>query len=702
MLSEGFDLLKSLENCKISFPIPYKFITKTPKVEGLIVYINKKGRPNHIEYKTQEKFSQLWEYKKDNQNRFPIIKIKNPLCYQNNITNKLSGEKLKVLLENSKASVTVEEINKFKRIKKEYLKGNIQKVLTKSEESIDSFNELILRTFKINLKYFVNLLKDIMIKYLESNNLDEKDFISFIFGKWDNKKKKYNSKEIHLYLDIDNFEDFEYGKITSSERISSNLSRILLNIESLEHSRSGICSLSGGLPVSLEEGTFPKIRIPGGETFLLSMNTKDLPSLNRYDLKENIFPVGKKLANEIRAAIQYITEDNKESKTWKFIPTNKIGSSSGRKIIQNDLLICYLTNKPDFEGDLALISSWDGTPEYRETFFEEACSNLLREINVSQINYSSILNVFAIRKVDKGNSQVSLNESYTVAKLIEATEQWQAGSKNAIDLEFNIPFISDKALQKKSRKFVMNIIPYPLEMLSILQRKWKYSINYSKRVTNDDNFYNTASLTNISDIYKIFYNDPTIVKEPILEKILGELVVNNTNLLLNISHSLTRRKKQENSNIDETINIPDFHRVHTLLVISSIGILLYKLNIQKENYMKSAPYLAGRYFYWADERHKRYCDAERNREYPPQLIGNSCMRIASQSITKALAFLEDRILHYQAWANTDKENRAGFVLNEIGKVSEELSNLEIPNTIKEIEKAQLLLGYMTRIYKEKQ
>jgi hypothetical protein len=140
------------------------------------------------------------------------------------------------------------------------------------------------------------------------------------------------------------------------------------------------------------------------------------------------------------------------------------------------------------------------------------------------------------------------------------------------------------------------------------------------------------------------------------------------------------------------------------LLPSIFGLLLAKLGHRKGEYVKGPPFLVGRLLSLADQLHVQYCYGVRKGQVPPQLVGNALMATALESPTKAVATLAQRILPYQAWARTvqggDEVRLAKYLLGELGRVSAELKDAELPASCGDLEKAAMLLGYLARSEKD--
>lgn len=118
--------------------------------------------------------------------------------------------------------------------------------------------------------------------------------------------------------------------------------------------------------------------------------------------------------------------------------------------------------------------------------------------------------------------------------------------------------------------------------------------------------------------------------------------------------------------------------------------------------MHEPPFLIGRLLSLADQLHEQYCQKVRKGSVPSQLVGNALMPTALDQPTQGLALLSQRILPYQAWAKTAQGGDVGLVkyfLGEMGKLSNELATLPLPERCDDAAKAQMLLGYLARTEK---
>ena len=114
--------------------------------------------------------------------------------------------------------------------------------------------------------------------------------------------------------------------------------------------------------------------------------------------------------------------------------------------------------------------------------------------------------------------------------------------------------------------------------------------------------------------------------------------------------------------------------------------------------MRQNAYLIGRLMSLADELHREYCKHERGNQFPPQLIGNALLPTALESPVAGLARLSERLplylrelrdVHGRRIENTELRDKAGAVEQAIDKD-------RLPRNCTDMEKAQMLLGYLAR------
>ena len=114
--------------------------------------------------------------------------------------------------------------------------------------------------------------------------------------------------------------------------------------------------------------------------------------------------------------------------------------------------------------------------------------------------------------------------------------------------------------------------------------------------------------------------------------------------------------------------------------------------------MKEAPYLIGQLLAAADRLHERYCRRDDPKAgLPSKLLGNSLVVTAGRNPQRALAMLQERFPIYKAWADGAGDVLGLWAANHFGEVAEKLAETDIPASMTDADRAELLLGYAAGI-----
>ena len=144
-------------------------------------------------------------------------------------------------------------------------------------------------------------------------------------------------------------------------------------------------------------------------------------------------------------------------------------------------------------------------------------------------------------------------------------------------------------------------------------------------------------------------------------------------------------------------------KVNDLLAL--MGLLLYRTNIRRSNYMENLPYLYGQLLKVSDELHALYCKVVRKGEYPTQFVGSSLFQSAAEAPVRSLNALAQRISPYYSWAKSyrlkdiQKEGeeswRARWLYSQYENVMIRLHDKwNMQTRFNDEEKAQLFIGYL--------
>ena len=296
-----------------------------------------------------------------------------------------------------------------------------------------------------------------------------------------------------------------------------------------------------------------------------------------------------------------------------------------------------------------------------------------------------------INKVDDGRKQVLLSESYSAEQIISGATKWEKAFENHPSIEYIY-------WANKERITIAPFCPYPGQIINFMKKQWRWEVKNGKK---DLRFEKKpgVSMREVYDVFIITANEKEQCK-----RLLLKVCQQSQDLLINIGHYYNRK---------ELFGINKNAIFDHCLAVSLLSILLYKLNQYKEDYMHSVAFNLGRLLMLADVLHREYClnvnpkkDGAKRGRVPPQLIGNSIMPTAAEFPNRALDLLRERIRIYKSWADSisvDEDTKlAKWAVNQMGIVALEMSEQDIPDSFNEVERAQVLLGYLARIEKEKE
>jgi hypothetical protein len=115
--------------------------------------------------------------------------------------------------------------------------------------------------------------------------------------------------------------------------------------------------------------------------------------------------------------------------------------------------------------------------------------------------------------------------------------------------------------------------------------------------------------------------------------------------------------------------------------------------------MENSAFRLGRFLSLADLLHLQYCELKRDKSVPPQLLGNQHLAVAALNPVQAVSLLCDRLRIYKAWADTDQRPEAAlakWAVGRMGEVALGLTEQLSEDAMTDVQKAELLLGYLAR------
>lgn len=408
-----------------------------------------------------------------------------------------------------------------------------------------------------------------------------------------------------------------------------------------------------------------------GGVKLRAMNFES-PCQTRYRrIDATSFVVGKEVRKRAKGALEWLTDDERKNKTWGNVTFARD---------DKEVLLVYPSELP--KAPMAAVAMFGcavmntATQTARFVDYAQDVTSALRAIHrpLKEVE----MRVFALRKMDKARTQVSCNRRYTAERLIAAAAEWQSNCVNVPSIQ-----IKQWGKEKGAKPEWHSLdVPFPLEVVWCLNTAWTKDAVEPTRV---------REFTGADGVCLLL--DDGVQVRSFLGRALHGAIRNGGNLLIAAAHA-------HHQNTIHKVN--GKYEKQKLLLPAILGLLLAKLGLRKEDYMKSTPFLIGRMLSLADQIHYHYCQHVRNKQAPTQLIGNALMVTALEEPEKALALYAQRILPYQAWAKTVNGEGAGlakYFLSELGKACSDVALADVPRRCNDADKAQMLLGYLAKTEK---
>jgi hypothetical protein len=370
----------------------------------------------------------------------------------------------------------------------------------------------------------------------------------------------------------------------------------------------------------------------------------------------------------MKNALEWISRPERRGKTWEDV--SSVGGTTG-------VLFAYPSHRPEVAPELAgMLAGTDDFSDPTASRFE-VCAARVTETLKGQLseNPGIEIRVFLLSK-RKGDARTKVLQSgrYTVERLIESAADWQRDSRN-------VPSVRVRqfgAAKGDAPVWIEPLVPFPGEVVWCLNTAWERLGSHAEAVHGFD----------MADALTLLL-DRHVTLRTTAGRAARVLIQNSLPLVLALGQAHHQGSVHP---------LGKKYGKQALLLPSMYGLLLAKLGRMKGAYMKGPPFLVGRLLSLADQLHVQYCHGQRKGQIPPQLVGNALMATAIEQPPKALALLCQRILPYQAWARTlqggDEVKLTKYLLGELGRVSSELKELELPERCSDNDKAEMLLGYL--------
>lgn len=488
-------------------------------------------------------------------------------------------------------------------------------------------------------------------------------------------EKKKTPKNFQLILELADRDRFEFP--ANHQEVQRWMNRQFLG-SSGKASRSDLdafgCNATGC------DGKFPPVGFKNalGNVILRAMN-QESPCQARYGMIDfHSFPAGDEVRKRMKGSLEWLGSEELKGKTW---------SDLSRRLERPILLFAYPSEMPEDIPALAAMmgEAEDGATEDNSDKFSALAQKVTLALSGGTKETAACeIRVFVLAKMDKARTKVMASGRYSAEHVIRSAQRWQDGCRN-------LPPMVVRCFGKaKGEKPVWNkpLVPFPAEVVWCLNTVWMTGRDdKGERCGRAKGAHGTT----INDALSLLLAEGEELRQ-VAARGLGALLRNSSLLLLALgqAHAQGRIYPMDRK-----------YSKQPLLLPSIIGLLLHKLGHTKGEIMTSPAFLVGRLFNIADGLHLEYCKHVRNNSIPPQLVGNALMATAQEEPIKAISVLWGRIKPYHAWAQTLKEgDHIGLVryfLKNLGEVSAQLKDAELPKRCTDVDKAQMLLGYLARV-----
>ncbi|MGN0482807.1 MAG: hypothetical protein ACI4HI_04550 [Lachnospiraceae bacterium] len=495
--------------------------------------------------------------------------------------------------------------------------------------------------------------------------------ILFYEGKM-NKSAADDYGSLSVILDSEVLE--EEGNSSAGISFMRGLNKALLSAEKNKQDSVEMSEIDAfGEKFAPSEEPMPMVKLAGGFEVSLRTMFKGQPCQKRYDRIGNAtFPIGSKMRMQLKDALTWLASEEQKDKTW--VGTDK-----------NEILFAYPSQLQPLPVSFTRQFGLSRNKQNVKARFETESSDFVEYITKTKKsdpeNYPRNIQIFILRKLDKARTKVVYTRCTSPDEIIMCNDEWQKSADNIPNLRIG-----------------KLTVPFPLHIFEIMNWSWK-----------QDGTLVTDKLKKIPAYHgmELLFG----VEKNVLAEDLHFLITNTTNMAIYAGKKM---------NLTTASDMKDPFKIKDTLVL--FGMLLYWLGIRKEKYMNEYPYLIGQLLKVSDSLHELYCYEVRDKQIPPQLVGNSLYIAATEMPAAALAQLANRVMPYVAWATKNKEQKivitkknkdgekveykgpsAGYLLYLYEQIATKLANIMNPQTrFNDMEKAQMFIGYLANFPKKDQ
>lgn len=462
---------------------------------------------------------------------------------------------------------------------------------------------------------------------------------------------KDDKRNISVFFDTNAYDT--YGMYAASREFTAFLNTAFLQAERVSTSgaaNDGFIDSFGEIYVPTHL-PMPKVKLAAGFEPALYTMFEGQPCQNRYhnfDDQRDSYPLSAQHRVQFQAALNWLGGDvRNKGITW--LNTGK-----------GEAVFAYPSSLPDIP--LPYVQFF-GQIDRSGTFREISRSLLAAFHGIPPTKKPERVQVFVLKKIDKGRTKVLYSQAASASALMHAAENWDMACND-------LPDIASIRLSA----------PFPIDVAAVVNQVWR-----------QDGESSTVSAMHPYEGIGLFLHR---AQHRLLLHELHILVQHGMPLFIHAGPLLhSGRKCSRMAQLEQILPV--------------LSMLLFFSGNRKDDYMEATPYLMGQLLKASDELHALYCKVVRNNQIPPQLVGSALFVAASETPGRTLSQLSVRMVPYLSWAkqyrtkNEDSSGLAGWYLKVFEQIANKLATeYSVPMRWSDAQKAQLFIGYLASFPKQ--
>lgn len=479
------------------------------------------------------------------------------------------------------------------------------------------------------------------------------------------------SESVHVVFDVNDYKQFSDYPVSHPNSVDE-LNAVLLAKDIVDE--TAVKSVDGvDIFGSSNLGCDAKVKTMNvpllGKLSVFSLN-EATQAQSRYGLSSvSTCPLGERSRKRIREALGWLTDATRDGLTWGKLDADTLVLSFALKIPQRKISLARLfgsiTNGEDVDIEISF-EDWAGA----------AISLLKGEGGIAK---SDVAFVVLHKMMDGKRVKVICDQVVSVEALEKRSKEWSEGFANVPEISVREwPFVRREMRTKEGN------IPQVVRAKSILPLRLHRILNEVYKQNGESSVVSVARFSVADDANLFLGTDCTGLAFSMIEQYMRC----SRGYFLKLCRGLCIKDKGFRAVTQ--MKRPGEH-------LGTLGLLLKKSNINKENYMKGIPYQLGRFLRVADELHSLYCEIVRKNDIPNELCGSSLLLAMMENPESALQQLAMRSNPYVKWSQTYHGENAGLVhywRRHWSEMADQLSEGELPKHLTVAEQAQMFLGFL--------